>query len=309
MSTFEQTVEQHHVLDFQSAVELALQQMGPKLRPFVAEQPCSGEANALIRLFDKVEASQRGGRKPENLDNRAARRRRWLIFDEPWESGEYVDEIDVWRQAFDPTSSLITTHAQAIGRRIDQIILTGMLGDAYEGKRGETRVALPAAQKVGIQIGTDASLPVDEGMNVAKLREARKILKKAHVDLDREDAYVAMSADEHDALFDFVQATSADYQVWDASQRPAYRDGKLTRFMGFNILDFEELPTNSAGTTRYCPVWVRSGCTLGVWSDVRSRMWNDSGRNQTPVMNIDFVGDARRTQDGKVVEIACQVPT
>jgi hypothetical protein len=308
MSTFEQRVEQHHVIEFQSAVELTLQQMGPKLRPLINEQTCTGEQNALIRLFDRVEASQRTGRKPENVDNRANRRRRWLIYDDPWETGEYVDEVDVWRQAFDPTSNLLQTHAAAIGRRVDQIILEGLRGAAYEGKRGETAVALPAAQKVGIQVGSGTT-PADVGLNVKKLRAARTRLAKGHVDLDREEVFLALSADEHDALFDFVEATSADYQNWDSAQRPAFKDGKLTRFMGFTFVPFEELPENAGNTIRYCMAWVKSAATLGIWSDIRTRMWNDSSRQQTPVFCIDFAGDCRRTQDARVVEIACLKPT
>jgi hypothetical protein len=302
----EQLVEQHHIITFQANVELALQRMGPKLRPFVDFQPCQGEQSALIRLFDPVKSQRRTGRKPENVDNRAGRRRRWLLFQDPVESGEYIDELDIWRQAMDPTSDLIRVHTMAVGRDIDEIIVEGLTGEAYEGKLTPTAVPLPSTQKVGIQVGSSPA--ADTGMNIKKLREARKIFEKNEVDLDREELFVGMSADEHDALFDFVEATSADYQSWDASQRPVFRDGKLMRFMGFNIVRFQGWKTNAAGSIRYCPAWVKRSVKLGVWQDIRARMWNDSSRQNTPVFNIDFVGDCRRTQEGLVVEIACKIP-
>lgn len=308
MSTFEQLVQQHHIIEFGGAVELALQQNGPILRSFVSSMPCKGEQSANINLFGTATATTRTGRKAENLDAPIERTRRWLVYNDPIQSGEYIDGMDMWRQAMDPTSSLIQAHTQAIGRGIDKKILTGLTGDAYEGKRGETAVALPAAQKVGIQVGSGVS-PADTGLNVIKLREARKKLMKAHVDLTREEAFCAVSADEHDALFDFVEATSSDYNGWGAGENPVIRDGRLQRLMGFTLVPYEDLLTNTGGTIRYVPAWVRSGLTLGVWSDVRPRLWNDSHRNQTPVFNIDFVGDARRTQDGKVVEIACLIPS
>lgn len=306
MSTFEQKVEQHHIIEFNAAAEIALQQMGPKLRPFISEKTCTGEQSAQINLFDRVEAERSTGRKPENLDNRANRRRRWLVYQDPIRTGEYIDEVDIWRQAMDPTSDLLQTHAQAIGRGIDAIILEGLTGAAYEGKRGETSVALPSAQKVGIQVGS-GDTPADVGLNILKLRAARMALEKAHVDLDREELFIALSTQEHDALLSFVEATSGDFQEWDANLRPVYRTGKLQQFMGFNFVRHQELRTNSAGTIRYLPVWTRSALTLGVWSDVRTRLWNDSARTQTPVFQIDFAGDARRGQDGRVVEIACKI--
>lgn len=308
MSAFEQLVEQHHVIEFSSAVELALQQMGPKLRPFVTEKTFKGESVSYLDVYDTATASRRTGRKSDNLDAPVNRRRRWMNYQDPIQSGEYISEVDMWRSAMDPTSSLIQAHTQAVGREIDAMILGGLTGEAYEGKRGETTVALPAAQKVGIQTGSGSS-PADTGMNVIKLREARKKLMKAHVDLTREEAFCALSADEHDALFDFVEATSADYNGWGAGENPVIRDGKLARLMGFTLVPYEDLLTNAAGTIRYSPCWVRSGVTLGIVSDIRARLWNDSSKQQAPVFNIDFVGDCRRGQDGKVVEIANLIPS
>lgn len=308
MSTFEQIVEQHHKIEFASTVELALQQMGPKLRPFVTVTSFKGESVSYLDVYGTATASRRTGRKSDNLDAPVQRTRRWMNYQDPIQSGEYITEPDMWRSAMDPTSSLIQAHTQAIGRGIDNLILTGLTGDAYEGKRGETTVPLPAGQKVGIQVGSGAS-PADVGMNVEKLRAARKKLLKAHVDLSREEAFCAITADEHDALFDFVQVTSADFNGWGAGENPVIRDGRLERLLGFTLVPYEDVLVNEAGTIRYVPAWVRSGVTLGVVSDIRPRLWNDSSKQQAAVFNIDFVGDCRRGQDGKVVEIACKIPT
>lgn len=303
---FEQTVEAHHVVDFDATVQLALQQYGPILRPYVDMQTCEGERSALITLFGRTDAQTVSGRKPENLDIVTPRSKRWLIYNDPIANGEYVNEQDIWRQAFDPTSSLMQSKVMSVGRAIDKMILTGLTGPAYEGKTGETAIALPAAQIVASDVRPSGS--GNTGMNVLKLRNARKTLVKAHVDLDREQAFLALSVDEHDALFDFVTATGVTN--FNALEAPVMVNGKLAKFMGFNFVAFQALNTRvqSSDTIRECVAWVKSAAKLGVWSDVRGRMWNDSSRRQTPVIDVDFVGDCRRTEEGKVVRIDCLVP-
>lgn len=295
---FEQIVEQHHVIQFRDASELAYQEVGSVLRPYVDEQPCEGEQNRMIRLFDPTTASRRTSRVPTNVDNRTPRRARWLIYQDPLEDGEYIDEMDLWRQAFDPQSDLLKAKNASIGRGIDQVILDGMFGAAYEGKRGEKSVSLPAAQTIATDVETGGT---HVGMTVFKLRKARQKLAEASIDLQRNQPYCAITARQHDDLLAFTQTTSADFNQLD---RPVLREGRLVRFMGFDLVEMQNLQTKSGdATVRLNPCWVKSGVCLGIWSDVRPRMWNDTHRNMTPYINIDAVMDCRRKQDPAVVVI------
>lgn len=295
---FEQIVEEHHIIQFRDASELAYQEVGSILRPFVDESTAEGEQNRMLRLFDPGTAQRRTERVPTNVDNRLNRRARWLIYQDPIESGEYIDQIDIWRQAFDPQSDLLRGHNAAVGRGIDDIILDGMLGDAFEGKRGEKKVVLPAGQTIPADVETPGT---DTGMTVFKMRKALQKLAEGFVDLDRTMPFIALTARQHDDLLAFTQVTSEDF---NRRERPVLRDGKLIEFLGMRIVRMQRLPLKS-GTTdvRLNPVWVEKDVHLGIWSDVRPRMWNDTHRQLTPVIHIDFVGDCRRKQDAGVVVV------
>ncbi len=308
MSTFRQKVEQHDVIQFAAATALALQRNGPKLRPFVTEKPCVGIQAVAMNYFDKVEGIQQGGRKQDNLDIAASARRRWLLYNDPIKAGQYLDDEDMWQQGMDPTSALMQTHTAAVGRMIDAKIVDAFHGDAYEGRITPTAKPLPAAQKVGIQVGSGAT-PADTGLNPKKIRAGRKILGKNHIDLDREEVFLGVSEDEHDSLFDFVEASSADYQAWDASQRPVFRDGRLSRFLGCTMVRFEGWRTNANKTIRYLPMWTRQSIMLGVWKDVSTIADNDSSKQNQPWILLEAVMDARRMEDERVVEIACLIPS
>lgn len=309
--SFEQNVEQHHVIDMKAKMKLAYQQVASKLRPFVTEQTCNGEQSAMIDLFDRVVAQRRKDRVPENIDNRANRRRRWLIYQDPIETGEYIDKMDRWRQLSDPSSSLMRTHAAAIQRGIDEIIVTGLTAEAYEGKYNSLSAkSFPAARVVDADLrDEDDEGTGDCGLNVRKLRRARTLLKKAEIDLDSERPVVGATADQMDDLLQYVKVVSSDFG-FKPGDEPVLKSGKVQRFMGFDFVECERFGTkDGAPTIQINPVWLPSAISLGVWSDVDEDMWNDTHRQKTPYLHVDANMDCRRGEDEGVVHIENLIPS
>lgn len=300
--TFDTRVEQSHKLMFSNNVELALQQLGSKLRPYVSEKPCSGEAEAASDLVQPVNYERQAGRPRSNIDNKGEFVRRWLMYRDPIATGQYLDREDRWRAAMDPSSELVRAHAAAIGRGIDDTILGidptgavesgGLLGAVVEGKRpGGAGVALPSAQ-ITVHGGA--------GLTIAKLRKARKRLGLDENDLDREMPVMAITANQDDDLLGIVESASANLNMLE---QPHIVDGKVQRLMGFTFVRCNRLP--KSGTTRSCPVWIKSKVVLGVWQDIRTDMFNDTSAANTPVIRIDAVMDATRIEDKGMHIVEC----
>lgn len=294
-------VEAHHKLAFDSAVRLALQRNGSKLRAYVTEKPCTGEGAVAANTIGPITAVRRSGRRRSNVQTTAERARRWLVYRDPLEVGDYIDSEDVFRQSGEPTSELIDNGTRAIGRGIDDTILGvegglitegGIFGTVVTGKRPGAQLALPTGNVI-VHGGT--------GLTIAKLRRARRALGLSEVDLDRVTPVMAITTNQDDDLLGIVETGTADL---NQLEQPQLRDGKVTRLMGFEFVHTNGLPKNASGQ-RWCPVWVPEAIKLGVWQDVKTRLWNDSSADNTPYWKIDVFMDCARVEDAMVQVVEC----
>ncbi|MEC9435158.1 MAG: phage capsid protein [Pseudomonadota bacterium] len=299
--SFDQLVEAHHQLGMSNAVELALQRLGPKLRPYVTEKPCIGEAVPASDLLGTVKARRGQGRRRSNIENPVPKTRRWLEYRDPIETGQYLDKEDKFRSAMEPQSEIIQAHANAIGRAIDDLILGldddgnlsvgGILGSAVEGKRLSSTSTLGAEFKT-VHGGT--------GLSIAKLRKARKKLGLSENDLALYTPVCAITTTQMDDLLGIVETASANLNMLE---QPHIVDGKVKRLLGFDFVEHNGL--YKTGTTRCCPVWLKNNIVLGVWQDVQTRAWNDTAARNTPYVHIDAYMDCVRKQDAGVHVIEC----
>lgn len=299
MSTFEQRVEQHHVVSFQAATAMAYQQSQSRLRPFVTEQACEGEANVAVHIFGQVEGQKLAGRKPENVDNPALRTRRWLVYDDPFVQGEVLPQVDMWRQAFDPRSDLLAVHTAAVRRYIDDQIIQGVIGTAYEGKRASTPMEVPAGQVIGTGVGGAGS-----GLNIDKLIAIRNLYGRNEVDLDGVMRPVlAVTQQQMTNLLSVDKVQNNDFMGHNGE---VLRTGMLKNFYGIDLVIINRLPLK-AGTSnvRICPSWMPDNVVLGVWQDVKANIWNDTSKRNIPTMEVSALVNATRKQEKGVVLVEC----
>ncbi|MDR6266542.1 phage capsid protein [Roseobacter sp. N2S] len=295
-------VEDHHKLQFGENFKLATAYEGSKLRPFVTEQPCSGEGAVAADLIGDITYIRRSGRRRSNIENVPDRERRWLVYRDPIETGQYLDKVDKFRQIDDPTSQLIRRHNLAIGKGIDDTILGldddgavdfgGILGSATEGKRPGATVELPSQYR---------TVHGSAGLTISKLRAARKRLGLSENDLSRVAPTMAITTNQHDDLLGIVETASANLNMLE---QPHIVEGKVTRLMGFNFVEMNRLPI--AGGIRQCPVWLKDMIVLGVWQDIKTNMWNDTHAANTPYAHADAVMDCVRVEDLGVHVCECQ---
>lgn len=193
-----------------------------------------------------------------------------------WEAPEYSDIYDLQKINFDERKELVTTISSAIGRRADQIIL-----DAADAGASSTQVD----ENVG---GTNS------GLNVAKLRRAKRLLDAAGV--PSSDRTFVINANGLEDLLGEEKSTSIDY----ASVK-ALVNGEVNTLLGFNFVMIEDRDEGGialTGNLRKNFAYHKSAIGLAVGIDMRTEMnyiaektsWLTNGLYSAGAVGIDSEG-------------------
>lgn len=253
----------HYVQQYSTNVNLLLQQQGSKLRGTVSSGSHVGKAASPVDQIGKVEMQSVTSRFAAMGRVDAPTDRRW-VYPSDFDLPQLIDEFDKLRLITDPSSSYVRNAVNAAGRKMDAIILAAAIGTAKTGETGATSTSFTAANEVDVAVGG-----ANSKLNVAKLRECRRLMMANHIDLDMETPIIPITAADHDALLGEIQVVSRDFN----GGAPVLQNGKITEFMGFRFVHCELVETVCAGTNEVTlPVWVPSGMYLGVWGDVASNV-------------------------------------
>jgi hypothetical protein len=127
-----------------------------------------------------------------------------------WNAAEYSDIFSQQKVNFDERNELVKVVANAIGRRQDQLILDAL-----------------AASSTSLTVTEDEG-GTDSGLNVAKLRAAKKELDKNNVPMD--NRHIIIHANSLASLLGETSVTSADFNTVRALV-----SGELNTFLGFTF--------------------------------------------------------------------------
>ena len=285
-----------YAVQYGTNISLLLQQKGSKLRGAVQTGSYKGKQSEVVTQYGATSARAVSTRYQPVVPVNTPNNRRW-VFPEDYDWADLIDNFDKLRLLADPQSAYSQNGLYAMGRAIDDVIISGIFGANKTGEAGGTTTNFDTANQ---QVAVNYAAAGNVGLTVDKLREARRILMENEVDLDAEPAYCAISAEQHDDLLGQLQVTNADFNT-DA---PVLQDGKVTRFLGINFIHTERLPTSSG--FRRCPVWVPSGVHLGMWNDIASNVTQRRDLSSHP-FQVYLMGTfgATRTEEKKVVDILC----
>lgn len=283
------------VEQFKSAVDLKLQQAGSKLRPYVMEESVTGDT-AWFEQIGPTEAqdvTSRHGDSP--LVSTPHDRRKCTLQDKEW--GDLIDRLDRVKTLIDPTNPYTMNASMAMGRAIDDIILTAANGTAYSGHTGATSNSLAAANKVAINY-VESGSAANSGLTVGKLRRAKEIMDDDEVPTD--DRHIAVTAKQvHDLLTD-PEVTSADYNVVRALV-----NGEINNYLGFEFHRISSSLVPISTTTRQCLAWHREGIKLGVGQDIMTRVAERADKRFSWYAYLCMSFGAVRLQEEYVVQISC----
>lgn len=291
-----QQIPTHYAVQYASNIELLLQQKGSRLRDTVTPKSISGAKSAVpVDQIGKVEATKRTTRYPVLTPADTPAERPW-VYPSDYDWNDLIDSIDKLRVVTDPQSSYVTNGGYAMGRAMDTEIITAFFADRKTGEAGATTTSFLAANVVAANYGASGAV----GLTVAKLRQAKKLLLAAEVDLDMDPITVPITAAQHDNLLSEIQITSLDF-----NERPVLTEGTVTRFLGFNF-KHTELLTADASSYRQIPVYAKSGMVLAIWNDISTDISIRRDLAGLPVQVYVFgTFGATRLEEKKVVKILC----
>jgi hypothetical protein len=127
-----------------------------------------------------------------------------------WNAAEYSDIFMQQKVNFDERQELVQLVANAIGRRQDQMILDAL-----------------AASSTSLTVSNDIGT-TDSNLNVAKLREAKRLLDKNNV--PPEGRHIVLHGNNLSSLLSETAVTSSDFNTVKALVA-----GEINTFLGFTF--------------------------------------------------------------------------
>ena len=186
---------------FSTNVQLLSQQRGSILRGGVSEESVTGEK----AFFDQVGAAAAVKRTSRHGDTpvvETPHSRRMVTMDS-YEWADLIDDVDKVKMLIDPTSTYAQAAAAAMGRAMDDAIITAATGTAKTGKSGSTSTSMLSANQI-------ANGSAD--LTVAKLIQAKKILDNGSVDPSI-PRHIAVGPDQIEALLNTTSVTSSEFNT------------------------------------------------------------------------------------------------
>ena len=278
------------VQQYSANVQMLSQQMGSRLRDAVRIENVVGK-NAFIDQIGVATAALRSSRHADTpqMDTPHARRRLSLA---DYEYADMIDDQDKVRMLIDPTSSYAQAAAAAMGRAMDDVIITAATGTASTGETGSGSATLDATAN---SVGSSSS---NDGLTIAKLTEAKRKMDLNDVDPSI-PRYIAVGPKQIEDLLGTTQVTSSDFNTVKALVQ-----GDVDTFMGFQFIMTNRLSVDS-NDIRTCFAWAEDGLTLGVGKDIAARIDERADKGYATqdyyCMSIGSV----RMEESKVVQIFC----
>lgn len=283
------------VKQFGAGVTFLSQQRFSKFRNAVMNANFAPSEEAFFDQIGTTEGQEVTDRYGDSPNNEVEHGRRKIIA-KTYDWGKLVDRKDMLKTMTELTNPYVRAAGMWIGRRIDDTIISSFYSAALTGETGSTSTPFDTNNVVAVDLSGSS-----EGLTVAKLIRAKKILIANEVDLDMETPYVAISSQQWDDLLNETKFSSADYNLGT----PLATGPTSFSFMGFNFILSERLPTD-ASAYRRCPVWVPSGMVLGWWEQPKVRIDPErSDKRFIPYAYYQTTYGATRAEEEKVVEIKC----
>ena len=211
-----------------------------------------------------------------------------MVTIDTYEWADLIDDADKVRMLIAPTSTYARAAAAAIGRAMDDAIITAATGTALTGVSGGTSTTMLAAN----QIAHGAA-----GLPVAKLVQANKILDNSDVDPSI-PRYIVVGPEQIEDLLNNSTVTSSDY-----NSIKALVHGEIDTFLGFKFIKSTRLSV--ASSVRKCFAWAEDGLKLAIGKDVVSKIDQRADKSySTQVFYCASFGSTRMEEE-KVVEINC----
>ena len=301
------------VKQYSANVQHMLQQRGSRLRNAVQLETGKIGEEVFFDRVDQTAAQKVTSRHADSpLMDVPHERRRVSPVDYDW--GKLVDNPDRLRLIMDPTSAYVESAGMAMGRAIDEEIVSAAFGNSYQSTSSSTTMAgttfaedggndiygVGAYNTSGVWVpGAIDDTPV-VGLTLDKLIRARKVLASNEADEydmgGRPQLFLACSAAAIESMLLEDKVQSADYNVIKALV-----SGEVDSFMGFQFIRTEKTTVTAYGEE--CIAFTRSGLGLCIWEDIVARVTERPDKRYSQYIYYRMTLCATRLDGKKVVRI------
>lgn len=277
-----------HIQQYNANIQLLAQQKGSRLRMCVREESQQGKH----QFYDQIGATAARKRTSRHSDtprmDTPHSRRRVTLDDYDW--ADLVDKEDLRKTLTDPTGKYTVNAVNAMGRAMDDALITAALGTAYTGENGATSTTFDTTNN---QIAVASA-----GLTLAKLLTAKEILDGYDIDEDIQ-RYIAVTSDQVSDLLNTTEVKSSDYNTVKALAA-----GQIDTFMGFKFKRTERLGVDSSSNRRVI-AWAETGLLLAIGQDIITDVGPRRDKNNATQVFVSMGIGATRMDEKEVVEILC----
>lgn len=280
------SITEAFVRQFKGNVTHLAQQQGSLLRNTLRVEDITGNKVAFERLAASA-AVKRTTRHADTPLIDVVHSRRWATpVDYDW--ADLIDNLDKVKLLVSMESEYAINGANAIGKAMDNEIISAFTAAAETGPNGGTTTAFDTAQ---FQVAAQSA-----DMTLAKLIEASKRMDKGPV--PKTDRYIVLSPDQLEALLNTTTVTSVDFNTVKALVR-----GEIDSFLGFKFIVSTLLP--KTGNIRSCFAWHKNCMGLALNKDITTRINERDSKNYATQVYLCASLGAVRIDDAGVIEILC----
>lgn len=284
------------VKQFNANISLLSQQKGSKLRNAVLlKTGVVGEDTFL----DQLKKSAAKVKTVRNADveyvNSEFDRRKVSMIDIYW--ADLIDKEDKLKMLADPTSAYVQSATYALGRAIDDEVITRAFGTAYYGKTGSSTVTFGLARDGSTETSIAAG---GAGLTLAKLLSAKEILDNLDVDED-EPRFIAVTGTQLKNLLNTTEVKSSDYNTVKALVQ-----GQIDTFCGFKFIKISISLLDKVSSDRYVIAWAQTGLGLAIGADISTQIDRLPVKHYSTQVYASMSVGATRMDEDRVVRILCQ---
>lgn len=283
---------------YATVVDILLQQKASKLRSTVTEQPIpASESRAFLNQVGTVEVEKVVSRFPATPSASINRDRRWLI-PENYHQAVPLDSFDQLSTEVSLDDGVALALSAAMGRKMDDVILSGTLGTNYIGETGTGTVAFTAGNIIA-DGGTAFTLD--------KLRTLITLMEDNDIEFGDEmnPVYGIISPQQKRDLLRSTKVTSSDYAAVKALV-----NGQVDTFLGITFMWHNRVPgasksvqTSPGANLHRAIFYPKSGVAFGTRGDVQVRIDERADLSYTKQIYIKADMAACRTEEKKVYAI------
>lgn len=287
------------VNDYQNKVYMALKEIGGKFSHTVGHETLVGEGVSLLEVIGNTQAYKKTKRysdTPGPTD--ILHDKRW-VFSDFWRAVDHLDTYDKVKMLIEVKDKYAGLQANALMVEQDTAIINALIGPASTGKGGKVITELPDQQKLFVD-GTTQKPLVPQGLSTYKLRRARMRFKKNNVDLTKNKLYIIVDPQQLDDMLQEQVLGSIDY-----NSIKALIDGDVNKWMGFEFIEYNELPFDEDNNIRTCITYVQDAVTLAKWDSIKTKIDRLPLKDQLWQIYTSSIFGATRVDEKLVATIGC----